>query len=62
VALLVKYLCAEEMSEFYYCLREVMSHYSHTTNDCNVFHRQIQVDQSLFPTNTIDLQCAKVLV
>jgi hypothetical protein len=50
--------------------------YSHTTNDCNVFRRQIQlainegqlclkqmqVDNDPFPVSVIDLQGAKVLV
>jgi hypothetical protein len=50
--------------------------YSHATNDCNVFHRQIQatinegrlmlqemqVDKQPFPINTTELQQPKVLV
>jgi hypothetical protein len=50
--------------------------YSHATNDCNVFQRQIQstinggqlclkqmqVDNNPFPVNAIDLQGAKVVV
>ena len=50
--------------------------FSHATNDYNVFHRQVQsainegqlafqemqVDTQLFPINTIDVACEKVLV
>jgi hypothetical protein len=50
--------------------------FSHATNDCNVFRRQVQsainegrlafqemqVDTQPFPVNTIDIECKKVLV
>ena len=49
---------------------------SHATNDCNVFHRQVQsainegrlafpemkIDKALIPVHTIDLNNAKVLI
>jgi hypothetical protein len=50
--------------------------FSHATNDCNVFRRQVQsainegwltfqemqVDTQLFPVNTIDIACKRILV
>ena len=50
--------------------------FSHATNDCNVFRRQVQsainegrlafqemqVDTQPFPVNTIDVACEKILV
>ena len=50
--------------------------FSHATNDCNVFRRQVQsainegrltfqemqVDTQAFPVNTIDIACKRILV
>ena len=64
----------EELKQRAYCKFHNFS--SHTTNDCNVFHRQVQsainegqlafpemkIDKALFPVHTIDLNNAKVLI
>jgi len=64
----------EELKQRAYCKFHNSS--SHTTNDCNVFHRQVQsainegrlafpemkIDKALFPVHTIDLNNAKVLI
>jgi hypothetical protein len=64
----------EELIKCAYC--KWHNSYSHATNDCNVFRRQIQltinegqlclkkmqVDNDLFSVSAIDLQGAKVLV
>jgi hypothetical protein len=64
----------DDLKKHAYC--KWYNSYSHATNDCNVFRRQIQsainggqlclkqmqVDKNPFPVNAIDLQGAKVLV
>jgi ABC-type sulfate/molybdate transport systems ATPase subunit len=64
----------DEIKRRAYC--KFHNSYSHATNDCNVFHRQIQsainegrlmlhemqVDKQPFPINTMELQQPKVLV
>jgi hypothetical protein len=64
----------DDLKKHAYCKR--YNSYSHATNDCNVFRRQIQsainggqlclkqmqVDNNPFPVNAIDLQGAKLLV
>ena len=64
----------EELKQRAYCKWHDSS--SQATNDCNVFHRQIQsainegqlalhetqVDEASFPLHTIDLNNAKVLI
>jgi hypothetical protein len=63
----------DEIKRRAYC--KFHNSYSHATNDCNVFHRQIQsainegrlmlhemqVDKQPFPINTMELQHSKVL-
>jgi hypothetical protein len=67
-------LSIDDLKKCAYC--KWYNSYSHATNDCNVFRRQIQssinecqlclkqmqVDKNPFPVNAIDLQGAKVLV
>src|SRR6185295_16787548 len=64
----------EELNRRAYCKFHNSS--SHATNDCNVFHRQVQsainegqltfpemkIDKAPFPIHTIDLNNAKVLI
>jgi hypothetical protein len=64
----------DEIKRHAYC--KFHNSYSHATNDCNVFRRQIQsaineshlmlhemqVDKQPFPINTVELQQPKVLV
>jgi hypothetical protein len=64
----------DELKRCAYC--KWHNYFSHATNDCNVFRRQIQsvinegrlvfqemeVDTQPFPVNTIELTCEKVLV
>jgi hypothetical protein len=64
----------DELKRCAYC--KWHNSFSHATNDCNVFRRQVQfainegrlafqemqVDTQPFPVNTIDAECEKVLV
>ena len=64
---------AEELKRHAYC--KWHNSFSHATNDCNVFHRQIQsaverrlvlsdiqVDKTPFPVHTLELNNPKVLL
>jgi hypothetical protein len=64
----------DELKRRAYC--KWHNYFSHATNDCNVFRRQVQpainegqlafqemqVDTQPFPVNTIDIACKKILV
>jgi hypothetical protein len=64
----------DELKRCAYC--KWHNSFSHATNDCNVFRRQVQsainegqlafqemqVDTQPFPVNTIDIACKKILV
>jgi hypothetical protein len=64
----------DELKRRAYC--KWHNYFSHATNDCNVFRRQVQlainegrlafqemqVDKQPFPINTIDVACKKILV
>jgi hypothetical protein len=64
----------EELKRWAYC--KWHNSYSHATNDCNVFHRQVQsainegrlrlkemqVDRSPFPVNKLDMENLAVLI